>query len=125
MTTIPEIYRAAFEVLTSDQWGIQTKLSKKTGFSTGKINNLARGERHGSEDDRRLIAAALGFPGVKYEAFLDLGRRELGLPTLATREKPPAPDVAAYLDKARTALEGPNAGLVKDLLNLLAPTDRV
>jgi len=110
MVTTTEIFRAALGEAT-ERYGAQTELAEKTGFSPSKINNILTGARVGdSEDDHRLIAAALGYPDAQYEAFLDIGRAKLGLPTFAAieevRQKAPKPieikEYSAKLEKLYT-----------------------
>ena len=58
----------------------QKDLAIQVGISIPYINDLIRGRKVGQESVRRHIARALGY--TDYEAFLDIGRRELGEATL-------------------------------------------
>ncbi len=122
MTSISEIFRAALNEALKEQWGGQTNLAQSTGFSLSKIHSLMTGARSCSEDDHRVIAEKLGYPGRRYEDFLDIGRRALGLP-VSRKGNPPSPDVAGYLDKARAILEagGQDAEVLKRMLGLMQP----
>lgn len=120
MTAVHDIFRKALESHLSH--GSQKAIANKSGLTLSKVNKIVTSELKGSEDDRRVIAAALGYPGRRYEDFLDLGRRALGLP-VARKDPPPAPEVAEYLDKARKLLEGPKANVVKEFISALSPDD--
>ena len=111
MTEIHEIFRKA--LLLKLEHGMQTTIAERAGLTLSKVNKIVTGEVKGSEDDRRAIAGELGFV---YEDLLDLGRRALGLP-INRPEPPPAPEVAAYLAKARTVLEGPKGAALRVLLD--------
>lgn len=54
----------------------QKELAEKIDISIPYINDLIRGRKTGQESVRRRIAEALGYSD--YEAFLDIGRKELG-----------------------------------------------
>lgn len=69
----PNFFLAALKKLTQKR-GDQTKLTAKTGIRQGMISEIISGKKNGSDDTRRKIAAALGYPGRAYEDFLDIGR---------------------------------------------------
>lgn len=117
MTSIAEIFRAALNKELENKWGGQSELARETGFSLSKIHSLTTGARKSYEDDSRLIAEKLGYPGRRYEDFLDIGRRELGLPFDTKSKAEPSPEVFAYLEKARVVLEGPEAELFKRMID--------
>lgn len=54
----------------------QKELAEQIDISVPYINDLFRGRKVGQESVRRRIALALGYSD--YEAFLDIGRKELG-----------------------------------------------
>lgn len=58
----------------------QKELAEKVDISVSYFNDLYKGRKSGQENLRRAIALALGYDD--YEAFLDVGRRELGMKTL-------------------------------------------
>lgn len=58
----------------------QKELAENIDISIPYINDLIRGRKTGQESVRRRIAEALGYND--YEAFLDIGRKELGQKTL-------------------------------------------
>lgn len=77
MKDFDEIFRAALKAATSER-GAKSKLARDTGLSSPFIYRMLKGSQYGSEATRRKIAAALGYPGSRYEEFLNIGRRELG-----------------------------------------------
>lgn len=99
----------------------QRQFALVVDISPPYLNDILRGRRHGNEETRRKIAQALGYGGSRYEEFLNVGRKELGLPTAAEVELPPGPEVTRYLARARALLEGggPKAGLLKALLDVV------
>lgn len=122
MAEIHVIFQASLGCLLNH--GDQTGLARATGLNVKRINHLATGERRGSEDDRRLIAAALGYPGRQYEDFLDIGRAALGLPLVsrpASAPPPPTPEVSGYLAKARAIIEsgGQKAETLKNMIKIM------
>lgn len=122
MVSVSEIFRAALAASLKDRWGGQTQLAKETGFSTGKINNLLTGARKSYEDDCRLIAEKLGYPGRRYENFLDIGRRALGLPVASKNgDPPPSPEVKELMDKTRKVAEmgGDKAAALRTMIESL------
>ena len=84
MEDINSIFKAGLEHFMTRR-GDQAALSARSGVSTTQINDILKG-RHGcTEEKRRVLAAALGYPGRQYEDFLDLGRAVLaGQPIPAT-----------------------------------------
>ncbi|MDR2946600.1 MAG: hypothetical protein LBV79_07645 [Candidatus Adiutrix sp.] len=72
--SIEEIFRAAAGDLIGQQRGGQARLSKASGVHPPYLNAILKGHKAGSDDVRRRIAEALGYPGRRYEEFLDLGR---------------------------------------------------
>ena len=83
MENVDKIFLAALNSFL-DERGAKAALSKKTGIAPQYFGKIAAGTRYGSEETRRSIAAALGFPGRRYENFLDIGR--------AILEGKPAPE---------------------------------
>jgi len=119
MATIQEIFKTALTSVVKDDWGAQTSIGKITGLTPQKIHKFLSGElKNGLEDERRAIAAALGYD---YDAFLDLGRRALGLPVAGKAEPAPSPEVAGYLDKARQIIEagGEKAETLKNMIKIM------
>ena len=74
-----EIFRTALQKSIAGKLK-QKDLAKMAGISVPYLNDLYKGRKGGQEDVRRRIAGALGFDD--YEAFLDVGRVELGLAPL-------------------------------------------
>lgn len=72
-------HKALVKCLEGKPWGSKTKLAKEAGITTGMLGDILAGRAYGSEETKRSIAEALGYPGPKYEEFLNIGRRELGL----------------------------------------------
>lgn len=114
MNAVHDIFRKALEPHLSH--GSQKAIANKSGLTLSKVNKIVTGELKGSEDDRRAIAAALGYSN--YEDFLDIGRRALGLP-VARKDPPPAPEVAQWLQKAQQVLEGPKGEALKTVIESL------
>ena len=113
-----DLFMAALKGILKDQWGLQIKLAKAAGLTPQKMNNMMAGDRKSDEDERRAIAAALGYD---YDAFLDLGRRALGLPVAGKAEPAPSPEVAGYLDQARQIIEagGEKAETLKNMIKIM------
>lgn len=78
MENFNELFRAALKALTRSR-GAKSNLVKDTGLASPFIYRMLKGSQYGSEATRRKIAEALGYSGSKYEEFLNVGRRELGL----------------------------------------------
>ncbi len=65
---VPERFRAVLaEWIGSQKRGAQARLSRATGISPVIINEILSGKRAGTEEQRRKIAAALGY---EYDQFL-------------------------------------------------------
>jgi len=70
--------------------GAQSQLSKDTGISKQRINDILKERVPCGEITRRKIATALGYPGPRYEEFLNIGRDILEgkeLPTLEPQSR--------------------------------------
>lgn len=78
MEDIDKIFSTALEISLKG-YGSQRKLAREVGISNTYIWKLLNHVKYGSEATRRKIATALGYPGSRYEEFLNLGRRELGI----------------------------------------------
>lgn len=117
---IDDIFVAALTWFASQRKS-QRQFSREVGISPPYLNDILRGRRYGNEETRRKIASALGYQGTRYEEFLNVGRKQLGLVTAGVVELPPAPEVAAYLARARALLEGGGrkAELVRALLDVV------
>lgn len=74
MSSIEEIFRAAVLDAIGEQRGAQSRLAKAAGVHPPYLNGILKGNKPGTDDVRRAIADALGYPGRKYEDFLDIGR---------------------------------------------------
>ena len=80
MKNLSTIFHSALaKCLEGQPWGSKTKLAKEAGITTGMLGDILAGRAYGSEETKRSIASALGYPGPKYEDFLNIGRRILGL----------------------------------------------
>ncbi len=75
--------KAVFHLLTG-KWGEKARLSRETGIDVGYLNRILSGKAPGSDSNRRAIAVALGYPGARYEDFLNIGR------ALLAGKEPPA-----------------------------------
>ncbi|UQZ91424.1 hypothetical protein C4J81_19190 (plasmid) [Deltaproteobacteria bacterium Smac51] len=78
MESIDEVFRISLKICLKP-WGAKSRLARDAGISSSYVWKLLNGSKYGTDETRRKIAAALGFPGAQYEKFLDLGRYELGL----------------------------------------------
>lgn len=75
MKDLSKIFVAALKDAIKDgPWGVKTRLAKEAGISTGMLGDILAERAYGTEETKRALAAALGFPGAKYEKFLDIGR---------------------------------------------------
>ncbi len=81
-----EIFRTALRAEVRESLETQSGIAKSAGLSVAYLNDLIHGRRFGTEAVRRRLALHFGWP--HYEGFLNIGRRELGLPLV--RETPPA-----------------------------------
>lgn len=120
-TPIVQLFKAAYLELvpTGGREGKQKEVVYQSGVPQSTLSSIIAGRRAGTEEQRRAIAEALGY---KYEDFLDLGRRALGLPSVDKLSTvPPSPEVAAYLDKARSVIEagGKEAETLKGVISAL------
>ena len=75
---IDDIFASALRACLTVR-GSQSRLARDIGVSRQQVSDLLSQRRRGSESLRRKIADALGYPGPKYEDFLNIGRRALGL----------------------------------------------
>lgn len=73
-SSIEEIFRVAVNDQLGDQRGGQARLAKASGVHPPYLNAILKGNKPGTDEVRRRIAEALGYPGRKYEEFLDIGR---------------------------------------------------
>jgi len=90
MEDISQIFQEALkhifeQVLTKH--GDKATLSRRVDISTSQLGDILAGRSGTTEEKRRALAAALGYPGRGYEDFLDLGR--------AIRAGRPPPEPAA------------------------------
>ncbi|MDR2368039.1 MAG: helix-turn-helix domain-containing protein [Deltaproteobacteria bacterium] len=72
-----EDFDAVFAAALRECLGEHAKVkdfAEKFGISAPYLSQLLNGRRVGSENLRRKIAGRLGYPGRKYEEFLDVGR---------------------------------------------------
>ena len=80
MTDLSDIFVASLEKHLKDQpYGIKTRIAKAVGISPSHLGDILAKRTYGTEEKRRAIAAFFGYLGGKYEEFLNIGRRELGL----------------------------------------------
>jgi transcriptional regulator with XRE-family HTH domain len=79
MADFDEYFRAALLDAVKGR-GAQARLARDSGIGPSYINNIVKNRDSGSEATRRALAAALGFPGRRYEDFLDKGRALLASP---------------------------------------------
>lgn len=78
MKNLSAIFHATLvKCLEGQPWGSKTRLAKDAGITTGMLGDILAGRAYGSEETKRSIAAALGYPGSKYEDFLNIGRQIL------------------------------------------------
>ena len=87
MFDIDRYFRSALKGATSNR-GDQSRLARESGVSLRNINNILKDRTGGSDSVKRKLAAALGYPGRKFEDFLEIGR--------AIIENRPIPDLAPH-----------------------------
>lgn len=106
--------KAAFSKLAYDSGLTQYELADKVGVSQPQINRLLNPKNEfGRLETWIQIAAAFKMDLIQ---LLNYGRSL----SEAVSEAPPSPEVAGYLEKARAALEGPEAELFKQMINKFA-----
>jgi transcriptional regulator with XRE-family HTH domain len=98
MEDITKIFQEALQHFIHKH-GDQSALADQAEISRPYLNDLLNGRRGGTEEKRRALAAALGYPGRHYEDFLDLGRA-----LCAGRPQPEPP--AGDLNEADLAANG-------------------
>jgi transcriptional regulator with XRE-family HTH domain len=101
--------------------GFNRSLSVRTGLSEQYISRLLNGQKKGTEETRRKIAAAFGYSGSNYEEFLNIGRKRLGEDEFSDDPPDPLPPsvpqwLFPYLPDL-AALDKPGQAAVKALLN--------
>ena len=75
MEDISIIFRTALNhFFENGKWGIKTEIAKRSGLIPVQVSDILSGKVYGSEEQRRAIASACGYPGRAYEDFLDIGR---------------------------------------------------
>ena len=76
MEDIGKIFRLALKSFTDNNkvWGFKSKISRDAGILPQELNDYITGRGYGTEEKRRAIAAACGYPNRLYEDFLDIGR---------------------------------------------------
>ena len=72
--SIDEIFRVAVLDRIGDRRGAQAQLSRASGVHPPYLNGILKGRKPGTEEVRRRIAEALGYPDRRYEEFLEIGR---------------------------------------------------
>lgn len=73
MQDLNKIFQTALEYLLVKR-GEQAALAKKIGMPASTLGDIKGGRRNASDEKKRAIAAALGYPDRAYENFLDIGR---------------------------------------------------
>lgn len=110
MEDISKIFREALKIVFDDgEWGVKSQVAKIAGLAPPQLHDIESGRRFGSEEQRRAIAAALGYPGYAYETFLDIGRKKLGLPLKNQMEE-------KEVKEAKNSVNYPVRNILNDLL---------
>ena len=78
--TKPFFVRALKKELGRLGHGGQAQVARASGVSKTLLSDIINGRTFGAEEKRRAIAAALGYED--YEAFLDIGRKLMKVPTV-------------------------------------------
>ena len=107
MEDISKIFLFAFNAVFEKKHGAQVALARATGIDPSYLNRILKGTAPGSDQNKRAIAEALGYPGKKYEDFLDIGRQALGLIKAQTKKNPISPETESYLMAALSILTDP------------------
>jgi len=75
MELISDLFLKALKnYFRNSKWGDQAKIARSAKISQKVLNNILAGRNYGSEEQRRAIASACGYPDRAYEDFLDIGR---------------------------------------------------
>lgn len=114
--SIDKIFQSALKAEVKESLDTQSAIAKKAGISVAYLNDLIHGRRFGSEDVRRRLALLFGWP--HYEGFLNIGRRELGLPLV--KEAPPDEGEPAYMTEPELSERGFFAVPFSDNMRLAA-----
>jgi len=80
MEDIGKIFQTALEHVFEkylNKHGDQASMARKAGIPPAMLNDILKGRRGGTEEGRRALATALGYPGPRYEDFLQIGRNIL------------------------------------------------
>jgi transcriptional regulator with XRE-family HTH domain len=85
MDEIDSIFREALKAALS-RFRSQRELAGAAGITPPYLNDLLHGRRAGADGTKRKIAERLGYPGRRYEDFLDIGRERLNIPMQADSE---------------------------------------
>ena len=74
MNDVTEFFRLALSHFIEGKRGVQSRIAAISDVEPAYFNQILKGKKPGSDEARRKIASALGFPGRQYEDFLDIGR---------------------------------------------------
>ena len=91
MEDITKVFISAVESVLKTDHGAQKELAVKSGIDPSYLNRILNKKTPGSDNTRRKIATALGYPGPRYEDFLNIGR------AILAGKEPPEPE-PRYLD---------------------------
>jgi transcriptional regulator with XRE-family HTH domain len=120
MESLSKAFLVALKLLIDGRArGQKVALARKAGVSPSLFNDILASRKYGSEETRRAIAAALGYPGRKYEDFLDIGRKTLGSLEAAADESAIQPRVFQLIS-ALNQLEEFELSIVENLLTVFS-----
>ncbi|UQZ90026.1 hypothetical protein C4J81_12770 [Deltaproteobacteria bacterium Smac51] len=111
-----KIFQTALKTEVKESLDTQTNIAKKAGISVAYLNDLIHGRRFGTEDVRRRLAVVFGWP--HYEAFLNIGRQELGMPLV--KEAPAEESDPHYMNTVELSDRGFFAVPFSDNMRLAA-----
>lgn len=96
MENLDDIFREALQYFVDSSGKSQRKFATEDlCVQPSFLNDLLKQRKYGNEATRRKIADALGYPGSRYEEFLDIGRRKLGLIPESETAPSPVPNTAS------------------------------
>lgn len=86
MSTLDECFVKALKSFVEKEKSQRAFALKYDVVTPVYLNKILLGKKYGSDETKRALASALGYPGAKYEDFLNIGR------ALLAGKEPPEPE---------------------------------